>query len=286
MSESERLMDEDHFELLARRLTDEVRASAEAELKRRYSWMGVIALILTSGMLALLVRQQTFDTQVTVEAAAERIRHAAEAAETVTLSVEGVRESLEEIRQQTENINTRLVGGTKGQFATTEELRSQLNALAAIVDDLVQDRIGGNEAPTNLASRVERIQTSISESESAMEVRQRSAYPIEVVGFSATGLSDTIVEELRRQGYLPSLSSARRSVAAEDYTGISLADGLPQDVGTDIVEAVARAAPFINFVCSGGVSRTIVGVNRRLITSGGSISGRTCQPLSDFLDVR
>ena len=40
-------MDPENTELLERRLTESVRVSVEAELKRRYSWIGLITVLLT-----------------------------------------------------------------------------------------------------------------------------------------------------------------------------------------------------------------------------------------------
>ncbi len=51
-------------ELLAKRLTESVRASVETELKRRYSWIAVIAVLLTSGVIVGVFNSVLLDTRV------------------------------------------------------------------------------------------------------------------------------------------------------------------------------------------------------------------------------
>jgi hypothetical protein len=48
-------MEENERELLRRQLTDDVRETVEKELKRRYTWLGLIAIIFTSGVITLIV---------------------------------------------------------------------------------------------------------------------------------------------------------------------------------------------------------------------------------------
>jgi hypothetical protein len=45
---------EDELELQKRRLIDNVRESVEKELKKRYSWLGIMVLLITSGLYPLL----------------------------------------------------------------------------------------------------------------------------------------------------------------------------------------------------------------------------------------
>ncbi len=53
ITDKERVVDMNatNEELLERRLIESVRHSVEIELKRRYSWIGIIAIFLTSGMM-------------------------------------------------------------------------------------------------------------------------------------------------------------------------------------------------------------------------------------------
>ncbi len=64
-------MDPESRELLERRLTESVRASVEAELKRHYSWIVVIAVLLTSGVIVGLFNSVLLGTRVSFMAMKE-----------------------------------------------------------------------------------------------------------------------------------------------------------------------------------------------------------------------
>ena len=62
-------MDDDQIELLEHRLKESLRTSVEAELKRRYSWLGIIGVFLTSGILVSLFNSVLMDTRVNLKVA-------------------------------------------------------------------------------------------------------------------------------------------------------------------------------------------------------------------------
>ncbi len=60
-------MDDGKIELLEHRLRESLRTSVEADLKRKYSWLGIIGIFLTSGILVSLFNSVLNDTRVNLE---------------------------------------------------------------------------------------------------------------------------------------------------------------------------------------------------------------------------
>src|SRR6266496_2528324 len=62
-------MEEDNIELIERRLTEKVREAVKKELKRRYWWLGIITLVLSSGTITLIVNSILTDARLKLETA-------------------------------------------------------------------------------------------------------------------------------------------------------------------------------------------------------------------------
>ncbi len=68
-------MDDDKTELLEHRLRETLRTSVEADLKRKYSWFGIIGIVLTSGILVSLFNIVLNDSRVNLEVAKALEQH-------------------------------------------------------------------------------------------------------------------------------------------------------------------------------------------------------------------
>ena len=184
-------MDEDTAELVERRLTDKVRESVEKELKRRYWWLGVITLVLTSGTVTLIVNAIMIDARLKLETAravqemsSDRINKAADEVAKLMDRTAKVQADFEKRAQEAEarfnglNDKAKALGeevsmSSKRALAVSSDLQMQLAALGDIVRTLVVQPSASPRTGDSLALAFDSIQkqkksseTKISEAES------------------------------------------------------------------------------------------------------------------------
>lgn len=92
-------MEDDEFELLSRRLADQVAEKVEKDLKKRYAWLGVVALVFTGSTISLLVDKYMSDTRISLLAAEEVQRNVTDTLRKASDSVVGFAEQADEIRR-------------------------------------------------------------------------------------------------------------------------------------------------------------------------------------------
>ena len=105
--------DEDEKELEQRRLTDEVRQTVERELKKRYSWIGLILAVVMGSLITLLVRQSLAGAEVQLKV-------------TEKLS-ERVNDQLVDLEQRAKSLGRHLADVTEQSLRFSDDLRTQIN---------------------------------------------------------------------------------------------------------------------------------------------------------------
>lgn len=157
-------MTNDETELLQRRLTDRVIADVEHSLKRRFTWLGIVAVLATSGALYFTVKGMMADSQVRLHTASEvqeitnrRLSTVTERAEALTKSAEEIRHRLEEdveisvvrareLSRRAESIASELAKTSQENLTLSRDLLTDIDALLAIVELLPRDSNGETES--------------------------------------------------------------------------------------------------------------------------------------------
>lgn len=172
-------MDEEREELVSRRLTDAVRESVEKELKRRYWWLGVITLVLTSGTVTLIVNAILADARLKLEIAqavqefsSDRINKASEAVEKLTERTAKVQSEFEKratdaearftgLADRGKSLADELSVSSENSLKAISDLQLQTDSLASILRDLINEPGVSPAKRIALVTEVEKIQRSL-----------------------------------------------------------------------------------------------------------------------------
>jgi hypothetical protein len=159
-----------------------VRESVEKELKRRYWWLGVITLVLTSGTVTLVVNAILADARLKLETAravqelsTDRIN---KASEDVAKLAEKTAKIQSEFEKRAADAEARFSGlATRGKFLAEElsgstertlkvasDLKTQIDALAVVVRDIAQEPAISAAKRLATLSKVDEIQRSLNSS--------------------------------------------------------------------------------------------------------------------------
>jgi len=172
--------DEDILELQERRLTDHVRQSVEQSLKRRYSIVGVIVMVLLGGGGYLLVEKALLNTRLSLAESQtldkfvrDRLANDMPEVEKLVAQFSAAEQQLAVYRKEaasiTKELNQQLRETTNKNLDYTQELRKGLADLSRVVSRLAASRPAPevteiereiNELDKNLEDSARRIDES------------------------------------------------------------------------------------------------------------------------------
>lgn len=149
--------DENEKELERRRLTDEVRQTVERELKKRYSWIGLILAVVMGSLITLLVRQSLSGAEVQLKV-------------TEKLS-ERVNDQLVDLEQRAKSLGQHLADVTEQSLRFSDDLRTQINEQNNVVAGLntsiiaLQEKSSGVRSKDTFGGKIGKIGTALKRSE-------------------------------------------------------------------------------------------------------------------------
>jgi hypothetical protein len=248
-------MDEEREELISRRLTDAVRESVEKELKRRYWWLGLITLIVTSGTVTLIVNAILADARLKLETAravqelsTDRINKASEEVGKLTEKTAKVQAEFEKRATDAEARFTGLAArgkkladefsvSSENSLKVTSDLRIQTDKLAIILRELINEPGVSPTKRIALLAKIDDIQRSLNGSEQGI---QDATSKVEALrkDFSSAMLGKWTIERwLNSRGRTRTgILSIDRRTGDNTYSGTLTVD--TDDFGT-IIEEVA-----------------------------------------------
>ena len=135
--------DKDERELERRILTDEVRQTVEHELKRRYSWIGLIVAVIMSSLITLTVREILYPARVQMEVMKElqkqatvQLANTSSQLANTSLQSEKLVKQFVELEQASELLKQKFMEAAGMNLGFTEDIRAKLADLSDIVSDL------------------------------------------------------------------------------------------------------------------------------------------------------
>ena len=174
--------DNEKLELERYRLTEQVKDSVEKELKKRYSWYGVVALAIISTFIYLTVRDVLTNVKDEIatargaqESAAERLVAASIKMDEITMEVaksktdfENTRKlaliKIDEAKSSAEKMKVFVETANKGNIAIANKFQKDLSDVSDIVKKLVAQS-DENKEKINLIAKVNEAEHSIARSD-------------------------------------------------------------------------------------------------------------------------
>ena len=192
-------MDPEKTELLERRLRESVRVSVEAELKRRYSWIGLIAVLITSSVIVALFNSVLLDTRASLMAAKQLEDYFAEKFSDAEHKIDTARKSIEKrdlefaemivtstaqiklmgaltestvakvksLESRASQLSQSLSEASMAQLRISEELRQNMGMLARVVERLAMQ----TEDP-DLRMQLLEVEKSLEETKESVRQQQ------------------------------------------------------------------------------------------------------------------
>ncbi len=154
-------------ELERRRLTDEVRSAVESELKKRYSWIGIVVAVIMSSVITLTVREILLPARVQMGIIEEFQDRAMKQLGKTSLQSEKLNTQFKELLQTSEILKQRLVEGAQANLGFTDDLSIKMTELSGVVLNLnakVNELIvkkPGTKTVGNLQPRIGKIEKGL-----------------------------------------------------------------------------------------------------------------------------
>jgi hypothetical protein len=127
---------EEEKELERRRMTEEVRMAVESELKKRYSWIGLIVAVIMSSVITLTVREILTPARVQMGIMETLQTRAMEQLNDTSIQSEKLNTQFEDLWQKSEKIRENLVEATENNLGFTDDLHAKMAALSSVVSSL------------------------------------------------------------------------------------------------------------------------------------------------------
>lgn len=259
-------MDEDQVELIRRRLTDEVREHVEKDLRRRYSWLGLIAVILTSGVVTLIVNQALTDARVKLAAAeevqkqnstslAEAIQEAGEltnrfssAEKKFQATAEKAERRLNEVSEEANALTKTVSDVSTIGFQLSEDVRRDVERLSNIVESLVAEGERSQERTQELEAQLSSVRKSLTTARIGISTATARAelaqFPVRVTDIQG---AERLIDFLKNAGFSVSLFT-NTIITIKTARGIVIDSDMPADVARELIRISRGVWPFLNYV--------------------------------------
>lgn len=273
--------DKDQFELIERRLSERVRASVEADLKRRYSWLGLVVLLITSGIITVAVRGALIDARVKLAAAeaiqaqaSQRLSTATVAADQLTQKLKDAESRFDEKTKEAEGrlfalasrasaVTIEISNVSKGNLEISDSLRTEIVRLSGALKDLTNRYESTTAKASGVLEKVGEIDKALIGSKARIvEAKVRSdllKYPIEIneIVVNAKALENAI----RTKGYSVSIwTGGNASPDPNTYPTVYFSREIPVDTILPVLREIHQIAPGITHVeARGGTDFIFIG---------------------------
>jgi outer membrane murein-binding lipoprotein Lpp len=127
---------EEEKELEKRRLSEEVRLAVERDLKRRYSWLGIVVAVIMSSVITLTVREILYPARVQLEVMKEMGKQAGEQLVKTSTQYEKLNSHFIDLEQASEMLRQKLVEASQTNLGFTDGLRGKIADLSSVVSSL------------------------------------------------------------------------------------------------------------------------------------------------------
>jgi hypothetical protein len=186
-------MDEENIELIERRLIDRVREAVEKELKRRYWWLGIITLVLTSGTVTLIVNAILADARLKLETAravqelsTDRINKASDKVAELTDKTTKIQGEFEKRAQEAEarftglsdkakSLSEEVSNSSKRSLSVASQIQGQLARLSGVVQEIAEKPTAQASAGGPVVETLDDIQKVLKSSESKISEAKTSS---------------------------------------------------------------------------------------------------------------
>ena len=221
-------MDNERQELIELRLTERVRERVESDLKRRYMWLGIVALVFTSGTVTLIVNSFLLDARIKLETArslqetttqqlskaAEKVTKFANDAkkieQTIGAGARTAEDKFSDLANRADRLANQMSVFSKDSFRVSQELRREVASLSKILKKSLEKKAGSE----NLRQQVETVLESLDKSEKVIQRAEKETRKF-IAGYNDPLLGTWIVrrwEDVAGGQYKGSLRiSARES---------------------------------------------------------------------------
>ena len=127
---------EEEKELERRRMTEQVRLAVESELKKRYSWIGLVVAVVMSSVITLTVREILTPARVQMGVMKELQTQALKQLNDTSIQSKKLNTQFDELWKKSEKIRENLVEATETNLGYTEDLHAKMAALSNVVSSL------------------------------------------------------------------------------------------------------------------------------------------------------
>jgi hypothetical protein len=179
---------EEEKELEQRRLTDEVRLAVESDLKRRYSWIGLVVAVIMSSVITLTVREILLPARVQMGVVEELQGRAMKQLGETSSQSEKLTTQFMELEQASEMLRQKLVEASQTNLEFTEDIRVKMTELSGVVSSLITQvnklianaKVPGIKTDGKLQPRVGKIEEDLEKSgENINKVKERNKVLLE-----------------------------------------------------------------------------------------------------------
>jgi hypothetical protein len=179
---------EEKKELEKRRLTDEVRMAVERDLKRRYSWMGLVVAIIMSSLITLTVREILLPARVQMGVIEELQDRAMKQLGETSSQSEKLTTQFIALEQASEMLRQKLVEASQTNLEFTDGLREKIADLSSVVSSLntqvnqliANAKIPGIKTDGEIQPKIGRIENDLKKSgENINKVKEQNKVLLE-----------------------------------------------------------------------------------------------------------
>lgn len=276
-------LDEKFDDLYHRKVADEIRDGVENSLRKKYTWLGLLAIFLSGGGILLLVNNVLSGAQTNVavaEALQKRSLRTLDDIDTSLKKIVKIESDMEQINRKAAAADQKFSSFeefSKSGLGVSETLKQEISKLNQIVAMLARTSLPKSAETDAVLSSVQEIDNALAGSkrdiDRAAQKIEYSKFPVEVREFKeARQVSAKLIADLKQKGYTAGYyRRGEFDERIERTRTIAIGKNVPAEIAIPVVKAAAEAAPFLTYITFAAVdddSMIIGGTSQRSVDSG------------------
>ncbi|MFC1572334.1 hypothetical protein ACFL6M_01925 [Candidatus Eisenbacteria bacterium] len=250
-------------ELLGRQLADEVGSRVEAQLRKRYAWLGVAVALLTGGLGTLIVKTSIGDAVATIkvqEKLQERftkqldtVEDAVRRSDELVDRLKDLEGRIQEAEGKESKLNIRLSNASTEALGVSGDLQAQINGLRVAIEELA-DQV---DKPIDLLAVADKSDLTSMKITAAADRAEKRQFPISFA--LASGSGEEAVEVVREAGFDVDLTFVDKDAGKPAFFHtLQIPEGLPPQFVAELLEAIGSSnGPPVTHIVLEPHSRTV-----------------------------
>lgn len=270
-------------DLYRRKIADEIRDDVESGLRKKYTWLGLLAIFLSGGGVLLLVNNVLSGAQTNVavaEALQKRSLKTLDEIDTSLKKIVRVEGDIEQINRKAASAEQKfsaIEDFSKSGLGVSETLKQEISKLNQIVATLARTSLpksAETDAVLSIAAEIDKaLAGSKLDIDRATQKIEYARFPVEIRDFKeAPQVAQKLIAELRQRGY--TTGYYRRGEFDEKIDRnktIAIGKNVPAEIAIPVIKAAAEAAAFLTYIAFAVVDDDIMvigGTTQRSVDSG------------------